>query len=646
MKFTPPKIRTARAAVLALFAFIPSSRSADDVVIYGATPGGIVSAVGAARLGLSVTLVHHHAHIGGMMSNGLGVLDTIYDGKRAPLYDEVCARIAEHYRKKYGADSPQAKLSTWPARGETRRPMYEPHVAEAVFEAMLAAEPRVTVVREHYPESAARDGRRLRSVTFRRMGGTATRSFSAGAFVDASYEGDLAAVAGAAMTWGREGRAEYGEPHAGRIFTKTIFVTEAKDYFPTAIRTEGLNLRGFRARTGEPLPGSTGEADKAIQAYNFRVCWTRDPANRVPVTKPARYERDRYLELRDRWGISIGAPNQKTSWNAALLVGGNFGYPDADWPARHVIAERHKDLAIGLLWFLQNDPEVPEAMQREMREWGLPKDEFTDNGGFPWEMYVREGRRLVGRSVLTEQDGLAAPGLSRAPLKSDAIAITEWPMDSHSCHLDRVEGSDHEGKVLLTEESRPGQISYGCLLPKELDNLLVTGAISSSHIGWGAVRLEPTWMHVGESAAIALALAHKARRAPADVDREALQRELVQRGVMLTFFNDFDMSAPTDEQRAAQYFGARGFFADYDARLDALLRGAVGAVWANPGGDAQETARRVAAAEKAGGTETLTAAKWGGMTGKRWLDAPPGPVTRGAALAWLWAHGESAGRRN
>ena len=619
-----------------------------DVVIYGATPGGIVTAVGAARAGLRVTLLHHHRHIGGMMSNGLGVLDTIYDGKRAPLYDEVCRRISEHYRVKYGVDSSQYRLSQWSPRGETRRPMYEPRVAEQVFEEMLAAEQAVTVLREFHPVAVTRDGAQLNSATFRKMGGTETRTFAAAAFVDASYEGDLAMVAGAAMTWGREGRTQYGEPQAGRIFTKAIFVTAATDYFPSAIRTEGLNLRGFRATTGAPLPGSTGEADKAVQAYNFRVCWTRDPTNRVPVQKPVRYEREIFLDLRDRWGIGLGAPNQKTTWNAPLLVGGNFDYPNGDWATRYAIAERHKDLAIGLLWFLQNDLEVPEKMRSEMREWGLPKDEFTDNSGFPWEMYVREARRLVGRSVFTQLDGMPAPGLGRAPLKSDSIAITEWPMDSHSCHTDTVPGSDHEGKVLLTEESRPGQISYRCLLPKEFDNLLVTGAVSSTHIGWGAIRLEPTWMHLGESAGHALALAKKLRVSPANVPIEALQRELVARGVMLTFFNDFDLSAPTPEQRAAQYFGARGFFPRYDARLKVPLTWAVAAVWAKPDGDPMATAARVAAAERASGSDAtaITADALAKLAGASWLNPPAGPLTRGAACVWLFRTASAAEARH
>lgn len=620
------------AALLALSATVASLRAA-DVVVYGATPGGIVTAVRAAREGLSVTLVHHHAHVGGMMSNGLGVLDTIYDGKRAPLYDEVCARISEHYRAKYGADSPQHRASLWPDRNEGRRPMYEPHVAEKIFEEMLAAEQRIEVVREHYPVAAARDGRRVASVTFRHMHRAATRTLEAPAFVDASYEGDLAAVAGVAMTVGRESRAQYGEPHAGRIFLKAKFVSRPQDHFPTAIRTEGLNLRGFRATTEAPLPGSTGEGDLAVQAYNFRVCWTRDPANQIgPVQKPARYERDIYLALRDRWGIGGGNPNQKTSWNTPLLVGGNFAYPTADWPTRHAIAERHKDLALGLLYFLQHDPEVPAALQAEARHWALPKDEFSDNGGFPWEMYVREARRLVGRAVFTEHDGLPAPGLKRTPVHADAIAITEWPMDSHSCHNETVPGSDHEGKVLLSEQTRPGQVGYRMLLPKEIDNLLVTGCVSSSHIGWGTIRLEPVWMHVGESAAYALALAQRARVSPADLPATELQRALVARDVMLTFFNDFDLSAPTAEQRAAQYFGARGFFPDYFARLDQPLTRGIAEVWARPDANATTTARRVATAND---DRPITAAEFARLCGAAPLNASADPITRGAACRWL-----------
>jgi hypothetical protein len=218
-------------------------------------------------------------------------------------------------------------------------------------------------------------------------------------------------------------------------------------------------------------------------------------------------------------------------------------------------------------------------------------------------------------------------------------------MDSHSCHLATVPGSDHEGKVLLTEESRPGQISYGCLLPKELDNLLVTGAVSSSHIGWGAIRLEPTWMHLGESAAYALVLARREGVAPALIAREALQRTLVARGVMLTFFNDFDLAAPSPAQRAAQLLGPRGYFASYDARLEANLTPEVAAVWARPDADPLATARRVAAAEPGGAkpARAIIASAFAALVGRTWPDAPTGPLTRGAACTWL-CFGSAASR--
>jgi len=251
-------------------------------------------------------------------------------------------------------------------------------------------------------------------------------------------------------------------------------------------------------------------------------------------------------------------------------------------------------------------------------------------------MYVREARRLVGRKVFTENDGLAAPGLARAPIQSRAIAITEWPLDSHSCTADEVPGSDHEGKVLLSRETRPGQVSYQCLLPQELDNLLVTVCVSSTHIGWGTIRLEPVWMQIGESAGFALALAHQAKIAPANVPAATLRRKLVENRVMLGLFNEFDMRAPTTAQQAAQYFVTQGFFPGYNARLDAPLTRAVAAVWAKPGDDANATARLVAEAERSGGPG-LTAMEFAQLAGRTWSDAPAGPLTRGTACAWLYA---------
>ncbi|MDR1282470.1 MAG: FAD-dependent oxidoreductase [Opitutaceae bacterium] len=483
-----------------------------DLVVFGATPGGITCAVRAAREGLRVALVHHHHHIGGMMSNGLGVFDTLYDGSRSPLYDEIRYRIENHY--------PPGSHG------------YEPHVAESVFESLVAGEAGITLIRGHIPvtvEHTPDNPRLLRSVTLAPLAADGTtsseprRTITASAFVDASYEGDLAALAGATMTAGREGKSVYGEPHAGRIYT---FTTSRPP--PPPSDKETSRLRYFPVTSGPLLPGSTGEGDRAIQACNFRVCLTCDPANRLPVKKPARYERDIFLELRNRWRFTNRLPNHKTSWNAPLLVGGNHGYPDADWPARHAIAERHRDLALGLLWFLQNDPEVPDEIRTEARRRGLPRDEFADNGHFPWEMYVREARRLVGRYVFTEHDALE--GRSH----DDAIAFTEWPLDSHACTTATVPGSDHEGKLLLADKTRPAQIPFRCLLPRELDNLLVTTCLSASHVGWGTIRLEPVWMHIGESAAFAISLSRKLNLAPARLPASTLRTTLGESHISLS----------------------------------------------------------------------------------------------------------------
>jgi hypothetical protein len=207
-------------------------------------------------------------------------------------------------------------------------------------------------------------------------------------------------------------------------------------------------------------------------------------------------------------------------------------------------------------------------MRATALEYGLPKDEFEDNGGFPREVYVREARRMIGRYVFTEHDAKPAAGMARTPIHKDSIAVTTWALDSYNCHWDTVDDSDFEGKVLLSEESRPGQIPYRVLLPKEFDNLLVTVALSASHIGWGAIRVEPTLMHLGESAAYAIVLAREKHQAPALISVPQLQRVLVERGIMITFFNDvrYKDSLFVPEDAAAQHGGVRGLFPSYWSR--------------------------------------------------------------------------------
>jgi hypothetical protein len=266
--------------------------------------------------------------------------------------------------------------------------------------------------------------------------------------------------------------------------------------------------------------------------------------------------------------------------NSPILPGDNHGYPEAAWPEREKIIARHRDFALGLMWFLQNDESVPAKQREGFREWGLAKDEFPDHDHIPYEMYVREARRLVGRHVFKEQDNSLAPGLARTPIMPDSIAITDWYMDSHSCTRESRPGFRYDGKLILTEESRPGQIPYRALLPRDLDNLLVPVCLSTTHVAWGAVRLEPVWMCTGEAAGFAAGLAKREHTTPGQLDPEKLIRTLVDHRQFVSFFNDLKVDGPEEWIPAVEYFGTKGFFASYDAQPDQALARSVAIAWA------------------------------------------------------------------
>lgn len=587
------------------------------LVVLGSTPGGIACAVRAAREGLSVLLVSYERTLGGMLAGGLGVTDTLYDGFRAPLYQAFCDGVVEHYRATYGAGSEQHLASK-----KGRRYYFEPRVAEKILTDLVAAEPAIEVLRGWYVEGVERRARRLLAVQLApfaedgRAAGAAPqerRRASAEIFVDASYEGDLAAAAGAPYHIGRESRAEHDEQHAGRIFTR-------HGYFPREAHEGRLNLGTFPVVGQEVFAGSTGEGDGLVQTYNYRVCLSRDPENRRYPEKPAAYNREDYAGLLEDQATNLhhpsalrgefllqgnqhvrmgegSVPNRKASWNSNGCVGAQHPYPDGDWPTRRAVERRHKDFALGLLWFLQNDPDVPDTVRADARRWGLAQDEFVQNGNFPTHLYVREARRLRGRYTFTEHDGTLARGLGRAPIHADSIAIAEWAMDSHEVTQERQYASLNDGKFLLSEATRPSQIPYRCLLPQGLDNLLVPVCLSSTHVGWGTLRLEPVWMHVGEVAAYAAALAVRAGALPADLPVDTLQRHLVERQVMITFFNDLDMATPEPWVPAIQYLGARGYFPTYDARPDEQLDAPTAARWSQLSGrDVQPRQTRAQAA--------------------------------------------------
>lgn len=561
-----------------------------DVVIVGGTPSGIACAVRCAREGLRVVLVSFTSRLGGIISSGLGVTDNVYAGFRAPIYESFVGQVREYYRAKYGEASKPYKACY--VKGKLH---VEPHVAERVFTELLSAEPRISTLYRYYPVSVERSGRRLSAVTLRSFDDDTQVRLEANAFVDASYEGDLAALAGAEMRTGREGRSEYGEPHAGRLFA----FPGNSPISPDAVAGL-LDLRTITDSEQRIFVDRSGHGDEAFQAYNFRVCLTCDPDNRIYPDKPDTYDRSLYMgivhrpELHDRttfalrshlllsdgsWSLRSHLPNEKLTWNDPLLLGANVEYPTANWSRREEIVRKHKDFALGMLYFLQHDEAVRPEVRREALRWGLPKDEFADNGHFPYELLVREGRRLVGRYVFTEHDALRAPGMQRAPIHADSVGIADWPLSSHDCTGDRLPGSLNDGVFHLPDVTLPSHIPYRVLLPKESDNLLVTVCLSCSHIGWGTLRLEPVFIQMGESAAFAVALAAELGTTPGELDADRLVRKLADNRMTISVFQDTDPAGGQSWNPAIQYFGTKGFFASYEAKPEALLDRHTALIW-------------------------------------------------------------------
>lgn len=596
-----------------------------DLVVVGGTPGGIATAVRAAREGLSVLLVNHTRHLGGFITSGAGGWEAPYDGLRSPLYAEILQGTASYYRSTYGEGSPQhlASMPHATSRAHIDRPKVEPRIAEKLFNEMVAREKTLTVLLGHIVSSAGREGKVLQSLRLKPLEGGVEISVSAAVFADAMYEGDLMAAAGVRTQTGREARDVYKEPHAGVIYTQERHKEPGQRGFPKDADKGRLNIRYNSHATAEILEGPhSGEGDGSVMAYNYRLILTRDPANLIPVTKPAHFD----LALAKAAGGSgfvPNLPNQKVAWNGGRLIGPQNGYPEGSWEEREAISRRYLDAMLMRLWYVQNDPSAPESERKKFEGYGLPADEFPDNGHLPYEIYVREARRLVGRAVFTEHDNKVVPGTGRTVVHADSVAVTDWPVDSVACLDRKVPGGHADGILFLGEESRPAQVPWRCLLPREVDNLIVPVALSASHVGWGSIRLEPVWMQTGEAAGFAAALAVRNRTTPADLKPELLTRALVSGKCMISFFNDVDVSKPDPGTVAAQYFGTCGFVHDYNARLAEPVKATTLALWTQAvrdlragSLDREELVKKVAAAEAGGGAAAAE--------------------TRGAALARLF----------
>ena len=521
-----------------------SGRSAErelaaDLVVYGGTPAGIAAACLAADQGRAVILVVPYRWVGGLVTNGLSHTDLRSVESTSGFWWDFTQRVKRHYAAAHGADSEVVRHLLEGNFGE-------PHVNQMIFEQMLAARKSVTVLLQHALDAVATTRSlpsRITSITVTH--GAEKKTLRARMFVDASYEGDLMAAAGCKFAVGREDARAYGE-------------SLAKDV------PEG--------------------GDGQVQGYNFRWCMTREPANRLPAAKPAGYDRAAFLPLLDLYAggkldrvfgeqgqkavfkiLPPLLPNGKTDLNdmsrglvRLSMPDINDAYPTGDAATRKRIFDEHTRHQLGMLYFLQNDDAVPAPVREDARAWGFCKDEWPANDHLPEQLYIREARRMTGLHVFTQNDTSRSPDDVRLPLREDSIAIGDY---SHNCHGTGRTGTRFAGKHTgeFYQWNAPFQIPYGTIVPNEVSNLLVPVAVSSSHVGFGALRLEPTWTAMGHAAGLAAHLALAMEQADVKkVSIKRLQRLLHQTGAATVYVSDVRPDSP--DFAAVQWLAQRGAF--------------------------------------------------------------------------------------
>lgn len=533
-----------------------------DVVILGATPGGIAAAVAAAERGRSVLLLERSAHIGGLPANGLGATDIATRGATGGFFTLFTESIKAYYTKHYGPNSQQVSDCDGGI-------FFEASVAEKVLLDILAGQPRIRHLLHRqfdaHPANVEKDGARLTGIKILDLTTGKAETVHGRVFIDATYEGDLADAAGAPYRLGREDQREFNEPMAGRIYKPWL---------------------------GEVAEGSSGRGDNALQSYNYRLPLTMDSSRRVPFTKPASYLREDYISIIHdiklnrntgaagtvpnelHWdGIGrvvniVELPNNKTDSNnqhrafvSTDLPEENWPWPSASWEWRDRYAQRLRDYTLGLLWFCQNDPELPEDFRQRCAPWGLAADEYQDNGNFPRQVYVREGRRIVGEHIFTAHDALPVNG-GRPPVHADSITSSHYALDSHATRK-RETGRLHlEG--FFSHKSAPYTVPYRVIIPLEVEGLLVPVAASATHVGFSTLRMEPCWMALGEAAGVAAAMSLEAGTPVRKIPVDSLQRALLKRNAVLFYFKDVPMGHPAAP--AFQLLGLQGLITGWHAR--------------------------------------------------------------------------------
>jgi hypothetical protein len=571
-------------SLLLMSASLPA-QTTYDLVIVGGNPGGIMAAIAAARMGKQSLILERTAHIGGLPANGLGATDIGTRAATTGLFREFVDGVKKHYVDTYGENSEQVKLCSDGYH-------FEPSVGARVFDSMLGEyKDRITVLtmRQFDAEErniVMRDNRIERIRILNRITGE-TETYEGRIFLDATYEGDLGAAAGIPFRTGREGRDEFGEPGAGRV---------------------------YKYWGGPEADGTTFQADNAVQAYNYRLCLTNRPDNRVAFKKPPHYNREEYAtivddvltglttnaatlritdEMRnenlrrinaghpsglpgDRWGIHritniVHVPNAKTDANnqhdafvSTDLPEENWPWPTSSWEWRDRFAQRLREYTEGLFWFAQNDPALPAHFRKAAREWGLAADEYADNGHFPRQVYVREGRRFECVCFFTASDAIPATPGGRPPLHAASITASHYALDSHAVRK-REPGRAHlDG--FISYPSAVYTVPYGVMTPRETDNLLLPVPVSGSHIGFSTLRMEPCWMALGQAAGIASVLAIDGKLKVRNVPIDELQENLIAQKATLIYYRD--VPCTDADFPLVQRLGLKGYLPGWEARLN------------------------------------------------------------------------------
>jgi len=517
-----------------------------DVIIYGGTSAAVTAAVEVMQTGKKVIIVSPDIHLGGLSSGGLGYTDTGNKATIGGLSREFYHRVWLHYNdsnswkwerhEEYGN-----KGQGTPAMDGENRTMwiFEPHVAEKVFEDFIS-EYNIPIYRDEWLNRESgivtKEGK---IVSFTTLSG---KTFEGKMFIDATYEGDLMASANVSYTVGREACSEYNEQwngvQAGVYHHGHYFKSDISPYVIPDDPNSGL----LPYISSEPIqPNCTG--DDKIQAYCFRLCMSNHPDNRVSFEKPENYDPKNYELLArvfesgwDEWFNKYDMiPNRKTDTNnhgpfSTDFIGMNYDYPEASYERRKEIIKEHENYQKGLLYFVSTDKRIPEDVRNEMSKWGLAKDEFTDNGNWPHQLYIREARRMIGHYVTTENEVLGKINVK------DPVGMGSYTMDSHNIQR-YVTGEGYvqnEGDVGV-HPGKPYKISYGSIVPKkeECTNLLVPVCVSSSHIAFGSIRMEPVFMILGQSAATAACMAIDRKEAVQDIDYSLLKEKLLSKNQIL-----------------------------------------------------------------------------------------------------------------